>query len=394
MNGYLKLHRSLLQWEWWNDANTTRLWTYILIKANFKPCQWRGETLKPGQLVTSLPSLASGTGLSVQQTRTSLDRLKSTGEITDKSTNKFRIITVCNWDTYQIDDDNNNRQGNRQNNMQSEATGKQQATGSKINKQGNSQKLPDLTGSEIDSDRCQSGTCETSTSEVNSQKPDAPTGKTTVNQQATDPKSNTSVRREEERIEVPPNPQRGDGQADVWKDVIPSNLPRSATKQKRVRVKSNLPVMVELGSWFNRKPDTMWNAYEALALKQLWPLSENEYRAIRAYYRASTEQVVAKMGRDFRRQNLEALLNNWMGELDRAQEYLRDRNQSEASRDRRPCDGPKHWKEALGRFFKQEGMKAPLAKLESGEAYHTWSEVNPDFREEIETIAAEIELGC
>jgi len=153
--------------------------------------------------------------------------------------------------------------------------------------------------------------------------------------------------------------------------------------------------MVELGSWFNRKPDTMWNAYEALALKQLWPLSENEYRAIRAYYRASTEQVVAKMGRDFRRQNLEALLNNWMGELDRAQEYLRDRNQSEASsRDRRPCDGPKHWKEALGRFFKQEGMKAPLAKLESGEAYHTWSEVNPDFREEIETIAAEIELGC
>ena len=151
--------------------------------------------------------------------------------------------------------------------------------------------------------------------------------------------------------------------------------------------------MVEIGSWFGRKPDTLWSLYEASALKQLWPLNEGEYRAIRAYYRASPEKVVSKFGKDFRRQNVETLLNNWMGELDRAHEFLKGSSSNEPQAHHHTKD-PKHWKQALERFFKHEGMDGPLKKLQAGEAYHTWSEVNPDFWEEVETIAAEIELGC
>ena len=101
-NGWIKIHRKLLEWEWWDDHNTFRLFMYILMSANHKDKKWRGIEIKKGQFVTGLYSLAENTGLSVQQVRTSLDKLISTNEITNKSTNKYRIITVNNWDKYQI----------------------------------------------------------------------------------------------------------------------------------------------------------------------------------------------------------------------------------------------------------------------------------------------------
>lgn len=132
------------------------------------------------------------------------------------------------------------------------------------------------------------------------------------------------VTREEKRREevVPPNPQRGDGDGDkdqdVWAGIFPSgSLQKRATDQKRIRITKNLPVMQEIGKWFRRSPETLWTVYEARALKQLWPISEDEYRKLRSYYMAEiTEQ------NDIRRKNLEALLNNWSGEVDRAEGYL------------------------------------------------------------------------
>lgn len=100
-SGWIKIHRSILEWEWWDDRNTRDLFIFIIISANHKNKSWRGKEISVGSFVTSLQSLALGSGLSVQQVRTSLDKLKSTGEITDKSTNEYRIITVCNYDRYQ-----------------------------------------------------------------------------------------------------------------------------------------------------------------------------------------------------------------------------------------------------------------------------------------------------
>lgn len=44
--------------------------------------------------------------MSEQEMRTSLEHLKSTNEITIKSTNRFSVITVCKWEEYQIDNKN------------------------------------------------------------------------------------------------------------------------------------------------------------------------------------------------------------------------------------------------------------------------------------------------
>lgn len=44
--------------------------------------------------------------MSEQEMRTSMEHLKSTNEITIKSTNKFSVITVCKWEEYQIENKN------------------------------------------------------------------------------------------------------------------------------------------------------------------------------------------------------------------------------------------------------------------------------------------------
>lgn len=117
MNGWIKLHRSILEWEWYNDNNTKIVFLHLLLTANHKEKKWQGITIKRGQKLTSLQHLAEETNLSMQQVRTALDKLKSTNEITTKSTNKNTLITVEKYSNYQDKDEDNNKQDNiRRNN--------------------------------------------------------------------------------------------------------------------------------------------------------------------------------------------------------------------------------------------------------------------------------------
>ena len=103
-NGYVKLHRKMFDWEWWDDINTFRLFVTILLLANWKPKRWRGRVIPRGSCWTSITELAKKSGLTYQQTRTSYFKLISTGEITDKVTSRGRLVTVANYDVYQLDE--------------------------------------------------------------------------------------------------------------------------------------------------------------------------------------------------------------------------------------------------------------------------------------------------
>ena len=103
--GWIKIHRRLIDWEWFNDINTCHLFFYLILKANYKDKSWRGILIKRGQLVTSFQSLSEAMPLSIQQIRTCLGRLKSTGEVTSKPTNKFTILTIEKYNDYQSDDE-------------------------------------------------------------------------------------------------------------------------------------------------------------------------------------------------------------------------------------------------------------------------------------------------
>lgn len=101
-NGWIKLHRKILDWEWFTSPSTLQLFIYLLLRANKEDKKWRGILIKRGQLVTSVATISEGTKLSTQQVRTSLNRLKSTNEITSKTTNRFTLVTVCKYESYQL----------------------------------------------------------------------------------------------------------------------------------------------------------------------------------------------------------------------------------------------------------------------------------------------------
>lgn len=118
-NGYIKLHRKITEWGWYHDANTFRVFIHLLIMASYDEHGFRGHELKPGQVVCGRKQLAKDLRLSEQEIRTSLNHLKSTNEITIKTTNKFSIITIENWGKFQGQELEDNQQINQQANQQS-----------------------------------------------------------------------------------------------------------------------------------------------------------------------------------------------------------------------------------------------------------------------------------
>ena len=100
-NGFIVLHRKLLDWEWHDSPNTLSLFIHILLGANHEDETVNGIEIKRGQLMTSLPSLARETGQTEKQVRCSLNHLIRSGTVADRSTNKYRIITVLKYDDYQ-----------------------------------------------------------------------------------------------------------------------------------------------------------------------------------------------------------------------------------------------------------------------------------------------------
>lgn len=101
MEGWIKIHRSLLDWEWYSDTNCVRLALHFLLKANYQPKKWQGITIVRGQLVISRGQLSEETGLSQMQIRTTIDKLDKCGFITKSATSKYTIVTICNYDSYQ-----------------------------------------------------------------------------------------------------------------------------------------------------------------------------------------------------------------------------------------------------------------------------------------------------
>lgn len=123
---WIKLHRQFLEWEWFDSSDMVKVFLYLLLSANFEDRKWHGAVVRRGQLLTSWENLSEATGISVQSLRTCMKKLESTGEISRKSTNRNTIITVCNYDRYQVAEEGDQQATNKQ------LTSDQQATNNNI----------------------------------------------------------------------------------------------------------------------------------------------------------------------------------------------------------------------------------------------------------------------
>ena len=130
-NGFIVLHRKMVNWEWYDEPNTMRVFLHLLLTVNYEDKKWHGIAVKRGSRITSYDKISSELKLSVQKVRTAIKRLKSTGELTSETirdgSSFYTVFTIRNYAKYQ----------NRTSELTSETTSHQQLTNSnetKINK--------------------------------------------------------------------------------------------------------------------------------------------------------------------------------------------------------------------------------------------------------------------
>jgi predicted transcriptional regulator len=134
MEGWVKIHRKMLEWQWMNKPEMVSLFVYCLLKANHNGAMWQGKKIERGQFITSPERISHALGISYQTVRTSLTRLENTGEINKQTTNKYTIITVCNYDSYQQEQQTNN----------TELTNNQQTTNKQLTTNKNDKKKKNI----------------------------------------------------------------------------------------------------------------------------------------------------------------------------------------------------------------------------------------------------------
>lgn len=112
-NGHIKLHRRILDWEWYDDSNVFRVFLHCLLKANWCERKWRGLMIGRGTFFTSYAKIGKELKISVQNARTAISKLKSTGELTTDPTGRGLLITVCKYDDYQLSKSDDQQASNR-----------------------------------------------------------------------------------------------------------------------------------------------------------------------------------------------------------------------------------------------------------------------------------------
>ncbi len=101
MNGFVVLHRKILDWEWYDDPNVMRLFIHGILMASHKDAKWRGTELKRGQCISSYDKLSIDLGLTVKQVRIAQEKLESTGEWAHEGHTQFTVFTIKNYSLYQ-----------------------------------------------------------------------------------------------------------------------------------------------------------------------------------------------------------------------------------------------------------------------------------------------------
>jgi hypothetical protein len=104
------------------------LFIYLLLNANHEDGNWRGIVIKRGQILTGLNSLNKNTGITIRTLRTCLDRLQNTKEIDRQTTNKYSLITICNYESYQCNGLSSDKQSDKRVTSNRQATDKQPTT--------------------------------------------------------------------------------------------------------------------------------------------------------------------------------------------------------------------------------------------------------------------------
>ena len=102
---FILLNEKIFDWEWYDDLYMYKLFTSMILMASHKDTSYKGISLKRGSFITSLDKLHEKTHIGKSTIRRKLQKLTETGEITETVNNNYRIITIVNYDKYQVNSD-------------------------------------------------------------------------------------------------------------------------------------------------------------------------------------------------------------------------------------------------------------------------------------------------
>lgn len=109
-NGWVKLHRKLLDSPIHNKPNHFTLWVSLLMMAAHKEHRfiWNGkeEVVREGQVYTGRKVLSEQTGIPQTTIEDILKTLENQHQIRQQKTTKYRLITIEKWKDYQNSDIN------------------------------------------------------------------------------------------------------------------------------------------------------------------------------------------------------------------------------------------------------------------------------------------------
>jgi hypothetical protein len=116
--GYVKFWRKSLDGNWLQNHALWAFWSWCLLKASHKviavKISFQEITLQPGEFIFGRKKASEELRMSEGKIRSCLEFLKRAGNLTVKTTNKFSIISITNWNSYQGEAEKTSQQNHQQ----------------------------------------------------------------------------------------------------------------------------------------------------------------------------------------------------------------------------------------------------------------------------------------
>lgn len=128
MKSWVPLARDIKHFEYFTDRNVLQVLIYILTSVNYQDKYWKGVKIKRGQFATSVGRIAADCDLSSRQVRLVLEKLEARKTIQVETTNKYTMITLCNYEDYQENSIGGSQTNDNQKSNKSQSNGNQRAT--------------------------------------------------------------------------------------------------------------------------------------------------------------------------------------------------------------------------------------------------------------------------
>lgn len=107
MGDWIKLHRSILHSNVFDNPEILKVWIWVLCKVEWTECKkivgTRAIDVKPGQMIFTRASASRDLEMSESKVYRIMQTLQSLGNIKIKVNSKFSLVTVENWGFFQYD---------------------------------------------------------------------------------------------------------------------------------------------------------------------------------------------------------------------------------------------------------------------------------------------------